>query len=216
MFTLTGPERPPRSGGPPKQLVVILHGWGADGANLIDLAEMFAQSLPDAHFIAPNAPQVCEVNPYGYQWFSLMDRTPQVLQSGVKQAADTLNRFLDSRQKAMQLGNAQTALIGFSQGTMLALQVGLRRTPPVSCIVGFSGAVIAPEALAEEAVAKPPVCLIHGQMDEVVPYQAMVNAAQALKEHGISVESHTRPLLGHSIDMDGMEAARRFLGRHLR
>ena len=125
---LSGPTQRPRSG-KAKQLVVLMHGWGADGPNLIDLAGVFAPALPDAQFIAPNAPFVCEVNPYGYQWFSLTDRQPQHMLDGVRKAADIFNAFLDEQLKALSLDNSKLALVGFSQGTMTALHVALRRAP---------------------------------------------------------------------------------------
>lgn len=208
---LQGPSRKPRSGGKPKQLAILLHGWGADGANLIDLADMFAQVLPDAFFIAPNGPFPCEVNPFGYQWFSLMDRQPQHMLDGVRNAAAILNRFIDEQLAALSLDNSRLILIGFSQGTMTALHVALRRSPQVAAVIGYSGALVAPETLAPEIVARPPVCLIHGEADEVVPFAAMKQAAEALKSHGLSVESHPRPFLSHSIDMEGIRIASAFL-----
>src|SRR5271170_3113455 len=179
--SLTGPIRKPRSGGKPKQLVVLLHGWGADGPNLIDLGDAFAPALPDAQFIAPNAPQACEANPYGYQWFSLMDRQPQHMLAGVRAAADTLNGFIDEQLKVLALDNSKLALVGFSQGTMVGLQVVLRRAPAIAALVGFSGALIGAETLAKEIAARPPVCLIHGKADEVVPFAALQHATDALK-----------------------------------
>jgi phospholipase/carboxylesterase len=213
--SLTGPIRKPRSGGKAKQLVLILHGWGADGPNLIDLADVFAVTLPDAHFIAPNAPYPCEANPYGFQWFSLMDRQPQHLLAGVRGAADILNGFIDEQLAALALDNTKLALVGFSQGTMTALHVALRRSPQIGAVVGFSGSLIGPDELAKEITARPPVCLIHGDMDDVVPYASMERAANALAQHGVKAETHTRPYLGHSIDMDGMKAATTFLGKYL-
>lgn len=212
---LTGPHRSPRSGNAAKQLVVILHGWGADGYNLIDLADMFAETLPDAYFIAPNGPEVCEVNPYGFQWFSLLDRRPDIMFAGARAAEAVLNQFLDAKQKELNLTDAQTALVGFSQGTMLSLHTALRRTPSLACMVGFSGALLGTESLAAEMKSTLPVCLIHGQMDEVVPFAAMPHAEAALKAAGVRVESHPRPMLGHSIDMEGMAIAGKFLKRHL-
>ncbi|MDX2074020.1 MAG: alpha/beta fold hydrolase [Alphaproteobacteria bacterium] len=208
-------SRKPLSGQSAKQLVLFLHGWGADGPNLIDLADMIAPYLPDAHFIAPNAPYVCEVNPYGFQWFGLMDRTPSKMLDGTRNAADILNRFIDEQLAALGLENSKLALVGFSQGTMTGLHVALRRTPAMAAFVGFSGALIAPELLKDEATAKPPVCLIHGQMDDVVPYASMKNAETALKTVGITAETHTRPGLGHSIDLEGIKTAGGFLQRHL-
>jgi len=203
--------RKPASGGNAKQLVIILHGWGADGYNLIDLAEIFSRVLPDAHFIAPNAPFICEANPFGFQWFSLMDRQPQHMLAGAGKAASLLNEFIDEQLAELSLKNDNLALVGFSQGTMTALHVALRRTPQIAAIVGFSGALIGTEVLAKEITARPPVCLIHGAMDEVVPYASLAHATEVLKNHGLNVEPHTRPFLGHSIDMDGMAIAAEFL-----
>lgn len=211
---LSGPSRSPRSG-KAKQLVVLLHGWGADGPNLIDLAEMFAPVLPDAHFVSPNAPYVCEANPYGYQWFSLMDRQPQHMLEGARGAAEILNHFLDAQLKELKLDNSKLALVGFSQGTMLALHVALRRTPSLSCIVGFSGALLSPDMLSREIAVRPPVCLIHGEADDVVPYVSLARAVEGLKAHGVPVESHSRPFIGHSIDMEGIRVAAEFLQKNL-
>ena len=206
--------RKPASGGKAKQLVVILHGWGADGPNLIDLADVFARALPDAHFIAPNAPFVCEVNPYGFQWFSLMDRQPQHMLDGARKAVDVLNGFIDEQLAELSLDNSQLALVGFSQGTMTALHLALRRTPQIAAVVGFSGALVGGEVLAKEITARPPICLIHGNMDDVVPYASLAHATDTLKNHGCSVTSHSRPFLGHSIDMEGMAISAQFLASH--
>jgi phospholipase/carboxylesterase len=207
--------RKPASGGKAKQLVLVLHGWGADGPNLIDLADMYARDLPDAHFIAPNAPFVCEVNPYGYQWFSLMDRQPEHLFEGVSKAANLLNEFIDEQLAALGLTNDALALVGFSQGTMTALHVAMRRSPAIKAVVGYSGALIGADKLAKEIAARPPVCLIHGNADDVVPYGSMAAATDALQAHGVAVEAHTRPFLGHSIDMEGIAIASAFLKQKL-
>src|SRR5262245_51603610 len=131
---ISGPSRKPRSGGAPKQLVILLHGWGADGANLIDLADMFTGVLPDALFVAPNAPYPCEVNPFGYQWFSLNDRNPKNMLEGVRHAADVVNHFIDDQLKALSLTDDKVILVGFSQGTMTALHVALRRKPALGAV----------------------------------------------------------------------------------
>ena len=204
---ISGPARKPRSGSAPKQLVVLLHGWGADGANLIDLADMFAPILPDAMFVAPNAPYPCEANPFGYQWFSLMNRQPHILLEGVKNAANIVNHFIDHELHHLSLTDDKVILIGFSQGTMTALEVALHRKPQIAAVVGFSGSLIG----TENIVSKPPICLIHGEADDVVPFPAMKHAADTLKASGISIETHPRPFLGHSIDMDGIKLAGNFL-----
>ena len=128
---------------------------------------------------------------------------------GIRRASDILNKFIDEQLEAT--GAKELALVGFSQGTMSALHTALRRTPSVDAVVGFSGALIAPEILAAEIKSRPPVCLIHGEADDVVPYASMANAEATLKENKVSVEIHTRPFLTHSIDMEGIEIAKNFL-----
>jgi len=204
--------RKPLSGGKAKQLVLFLHGWGADGPNLIDLADMIAPYLPDAHFISPNAPFVCEVNPYGFQWFGLMDRTPSKMLEGARKASEILNTFIDTQLKELGLTNKDLALVGFSQGTMTGLHVALRRDPAIKAFVGFSGAMVGAETLKDELKAKDlPICLIHGQMDDVVPYASMKHADDALKALGIQAATHTRPGIGHSIDLEGIKICGEFL-----
>jgi phospholipase/carboxylesterase len=212
---LSGPARHPTSG-KVKQLVVLLHGWGADGPNLIDLGDALSPVLPDALFVAPNAPFPCEANPYGYQWFSLMDRQPQHMFAGVAQAADIVNHFVDHALDDLELDNSRLAFIGFSQGTMVALHVAMRRAPAIAGVVGFSGSLIGADNLAKEITARPPICLIHGEADDIVPFKSMGMAVDTLKNHGVAVESHARPFLGHSIDMDGLKAAGEFLQKQLR
>jgi phospholipase/carboxylesterase len=207
--------RNPLSGAAPKQLVIFLHGWGADGPNLIDLADMIAPTLPDALFISPNAPYVCEVNPFGFQWFGLMDRTPSKMLEGARNAANLLNTFIDEQLAKYNLDNSKLALVGFSQGTMTGLQVALRRTPPMAAFVGFSGAMIGAETLKHELKATPPICLIHGEMDDVVPFVSMKHAADALASVGVTPSTHARPGLGHSIDMEGIRIAGDFLKKYL-
>lgn len=207
-------KRAPRNGAP-KQLVVLLHGWGADGANLIDLADGFADALPGALFLAPDAPSVCSANPYGYEWFCLMDRQPAKMLAGLRRAEQSLNAFLDAQLAEHGLEDKDLALVGFSQGTMVSLHTALRRPKAMACVVGFSGAMLGAETLGGEVSAKPPVCLIHGKEDEVVPFAAMAHAEAALGSAGVVVETHARPGVGHSIDLPGIAEARGWLGKYL-
>lgn len=213
--TLTGPSVKPASGKPAKQLVVFLHGVGADGEDLISLAPMFAHALPDAHFVSPNAPQACDMAPYGYQWFSLQDRNPSVMLKGIQETAPLLNKFIDAELKKLGLTDENLMLVGFSQGTMMSLYTALRRPKACAAVVGYSGALLAPELLKSEARSTPPVCLIHGNADMVVAHGSMAVAEAGLKEAGISVETHSRPGLGHGIDPQGISLAREFLERQL-
>jgi len=203
---LDGPRQGPASG-TAKQLVVLLHGWGANGDDLIGLAPYLARGLPDAAFAAPNAPYPCEANPMGLQWFSLTGRSEPRMLTGLKQAAALVDAFLDRELERQGLGPDRLALIGFSQGTMLSLHLGLRRKARLAQIVGFSGALLGAETLGGELETRPPVLLVHGTGDPVVPAQASQAAAEALKAQGVPVQLLLRPELPHSIDNRGIAAA---------
>lgn len=210
MTELSGPVRQPASG-TTKQLIIFLHGLGADGNDLIGLSPIFAQVLPDAAFMSPNAPQPCDMAPYGYQWFSLQTRDPVVMIQGISESAPKLDTYITAQLKKFNLTEADLALVGFSQGCMMALHVGLQRTKPLAAIVGFSGALVGADMLAAEARTRAPVCLIHGDADPVVPYAAMNFAVTGLQAAKVNVQSHTRKGLGHGIDEEGIEIAQRFL-----
>lgn len=210
---LSGPSQPPAGGGKAKQLVVLLHGYGSNGDDLLGLAPFFAQALPEAEFLSPNAPFPCEIAPMGFQWFGFEDRTPEMLLGGARLAAEILDRFLDAELGRRGLKDRDLALIGFSQGTMMSLHVGPRRPGQVGGILGFSGTLIAPHLLAAELKSRPPVFLVHGTADQVVPFGALAQAEKALKAAGISVETEARPGLPHSIDQAGAQKGALFLRR---
>ncbi len=204
---LSGPEVKPLSGDAPTSLVIFLHGYGADGDDLIGLSTLLAPALPQTHFISPDAPFVCEMAPSGRQWFSLRDWSPQSMLRGAQIAAPALNMFIDAQLKRFNLREDQMALVGFSQGTMMSLYTTLRRPDVCAGIVGFSGSLIGEEGI----ISKPPVCLIHGDHDNVVPFGAMALAEAVLKHEGVAVTTHTRRGLGHGIDPEGLEIATDFL-----
>lgn len=214
-FDLTGPMMPPASGGPPKQIVLLLHGLGSDGNDLIGLAPSWAPLLPDAVFVSPNAPFPCDMAPMGYQWFSLADRSLDSKLAGVRAAAPILDAFIDGLLQRFNLGADKLALVGFSQGTMMSLYVAPRRPRAVAGVVGYSGALVGADALAGETKSKPPVLLVHGTGDPVVPHQATEQAAIALKSAGLEVDVMLRPGLPHSIDEAGLRAGGAFLKRVL-
>jgi phospholipase/carboxylesterase len=195
--------------------VVLLHGLGADGRDLIALGESWQALLPHAEFVAPNAPFPCDMAPYGYQWFSLQDRAPARILAGVQATAPLLQRFLDEALAARGLTPDRMALVGFSQGTMMSLFVAPRRPLPVAGVVGYSGALFGGERLAVEATARPPVLLVHGDADPVVPVEALPAAVAALKAGGFAVEWARRPGLGHGIDAEGLHLGGQFLSRVL-
>lgn len=200
--------------GPAKSLVVFLHGYGADGADLLGLADPLAPHLPHSVFVAPDAPERCAGNPFGFQWFPIpwLDGSSEAAAAaGMARAAEDLGAFLDARLADEGLEDAALALVGFSQGTMMALQVAPRRRAPCAAVVGFSGRLIAPERLAGELAVRPPVLLVHGDADEVVPPAALPEAADALSRAGIDTWTHVSRGVGHGIAPDGLSAALGFL-----
>ncbi len=197
---LSGPEVQPKSGNTPKRLVIILHGLGVNGENLIDIARVMNRFIPDTYFIAPNAPQPYDFEPERYyQWFSIINRTPEKSLAGAREAEAYLNEFIDYQLKRFNLTEKDLVVIGFSQGAMMSLHTCLRRKNPVALVVGFSGALIAPEILSSEIQSKPPVLLCHGNDDEVVPVSGIHEAEDALKKCKVSVQAHTYDNIGHSI-----------------
>jgi len=211
--TLTGPTLAPLSGGDPKQLVILLHGVGSDGDELIGFAPYFQKILPDALFISPHAPFAFDMAPEGYQWFSLQDMTPEARLGGIQTAAPILDAFIDAQLARAGLGDDQLALIGFSQGTMMALHVGLRRASPVAGILGYSGMLVGPELLADAIRSRPPVFLAHGDADDVVPVSSLAGAIAGLEAVGISAGHHTSPGLGHGLDDGGVSKGMEFLAK---
>jgi phospholipase/carboxylesterase len=201
-----------------KSLVVFLHGYGADGADLLGLADPLGPHLPDTVFVAPDAPERCAGNPFGYQWFPIpwIDGSSEAAaEAGMVAAMADLNGFLDARLAEEGLSEAEMAVVGFSQGTMMALAVTPRRPAPCACVVGFSGMLVAPERLGPELVSRPPVLLVHGDMDEVVPPASMPAAAEALAGAGFEVATHVSRDTGHGIAPDGLGMALGFLRQHL-
>jgi phospholipase/carboxylesterase len=211
MLALSGPSRPPASGGRPSRLVILLHGLGADGNDLIGLAPHWASLLPTAEFLSPNAPFPCDMAPYGYQWFSAQDRSPAAVLAGVRAAAPLLQSFIDDALAERGFDDADLALVGFSQGTMMSLFVGLRRSQPVAGILGFSGRLLAPELLASELSSRPRTLLVHGTDDPLVPYESLAAAEAALKVAGVPVETLTCEGIAHSIDENGLRRGGAFL-----
>jgi phospholipase/carboxylesterase len=209
-ITLSGPEQQAKSGNA-KQLVILLHGLGADGSDLFGLVPYFADVLPDAHFIAPNAPFPCDLSPYGRQWFSLQIREEKAISDGLKIAEPILNNFIDSKLKELKLEDDKLGIIGFSQGTMLSLHTILRREKEIAGLLGYSGALVAPHLLKDELKSKPPICLVHGEDDQIVPFDAFTQAVSVLQKQGIQVHGYSREGLGHGIDPAGIQIGRKFL-----
>jgi phospholipase/carboxylesterase len=200
--------------GQAKALVVFLHGYGADGTDLLGLADVLGPHLPGAAFLAPDAPERCAGGGFGYQWFPIpwLDGSPLALaEAGLDAAAVDLNGFLDACLGEEGLTPDRLALIGFSQGAMISLHVALRRPTAVAGVVAISGRLLRPERLAREVVATPPVLLMHGDEDAVVPFEDMERAGKVLVAAGVPCFGHVMRGTGHGIAPDGLGAALRFL-----
>ena len=203
MAELDGPRWGPASKAAPKQLVVLCHGLGADGHDLIDLAPTWGHALPDALFVSVDAPFEHELG-FGRQWWSVADRTPVVMEAGVRRAAGFLDAFIDAELVRLGLPTEAYALMGFSQGAMTVLFTGLRRAIAPRAILAFSGALVAPDSLASELANRAPVLLVHGEADDVVPVQRSRDAEAALRAANVPVEAVYVPRLGHGIDDSGL------------
>ncbi|SFP54653.1 alpha/beta hydrolase [Tranquillimonas alkanivorans] len=208
--------------GPPKgearQVVVFLHGYGANGDDLLGLAEPLAPHMPGTAFIAPDAPERCVGNPMGYQWFPIpwLDGSPEeAMETSFNASVADLDAFLDGVLEDEGVTADRLVLFGFSQGTMMSLHVAPRRSEPVAAVVGFSGRMIHPEALEDEVVSTPPVLLIHGDQDDVVPPQSLPEAAEALQGAGFDVYAHVMKGTAHGIAPDGLSVAVAFMRERL-
>jgi phospholipase/carboxylesterase len=194
---------------------VFLHGYGANGADLLGLADPLAEHLPDTLFVAPDAPENCAGSPLGYQWFPIpwIDGSSEEESSrGMQQAVEDLNAFLDALMVDEDLLPEQVCLFGFSQGTMMSLHVAPRREDPVAGIVAFSGRLLEPELLADEVQSLMPILLLHGDQDNVVPVQSLPQAAEALQNAGFSdVYAHVMKGTAHGIAPDGLSVALAFI-----
>ncbi len=208
---LDGPGLAPLSGGKATSLVVLLHGVGANGNDLLYLAQAWRKLLPEAEFIAPNAPFPYDHAREARQWFSLQDRAPERLLAGLREAGTILAGFFDELLASRRLGDSRLALAGFSQGATTALYAGLRRQMQIAGIVAFSGALPGGEGFKRDIRSKPPVLLVHGVADDVVPIQSMANAKATLSAAGVPVKAVARPGLGHAIDDAGIALAGDFL-----
>jgi phospholipase/carboxylesterase len=210
---------PPLSGGAPDSVVLFLHGLGDSGSGgLLEIGRMWQRALPNTEFLCPDAPFAFDMAPpdfSGRQWFSLREFTPRMIEEGVKTAAPILNAFIDEVLAALNLKASRLVLVGFSQGTMMALYTGLRRPEAVAAIIGYSGRIVDGENLAADKKSSPPVLLAHGMLDEVLPFASLGEAEMVLRHAGIDVQTLVCPRLGHSIDDAGIAAGMDFAKRYL-
>lgn len=213
MTKIDGPRLAPKSG-KADALVVFLHGYGADGRDLIDLGQQWQNWLPNVAFVSPHAPEPCGMSPMGRQWFPLTMRDPSERWRGVVGARPSLDAFLDEELQRLNLTPDRLALVGFSQGTMMALHTGLRRAISPAAILGYSGVLVGPEHL-EEATGNPKILLVHGDRDEVIPLDALFMSADALGKAEIPCQWHLSFGIGHGIDGGGLRHGGLFLAQSL-
>jgi len=228
MKKLTGPDYIPKDR-KISSLVIFLHGFGADGQDLISLAPYFAQDLPNTAFFAPDGPEICEISPFGRQWFSLMRYDSEYMRRqsatqatafeammpGARDAAPVIQKYIDDLRAEYEITPDKVALVGFSQGTMMALHVGLRQSKPLAAIVGFSGALVGASHLPKEKTSDCPVLLVHGEEDDMLPVHSVDLAREGLEAAGIHPDVIKRPGLPHAIDEEGIKAAVKLLAQQL-
>ena len=210
--------RKPARSGQAKSLVVFLHGYGADGADLLGLADVLAPHLPDTAFVAPDAAERIPGAPFGLQWFAIPrfdGASEAVAAQGLVRSTDDLNDFLDQRLAYEKLEPEALVLVGFSQGAMMALHVAPRRSRQIAAVIAISGQLLQPEALAAEAISKPPVLVIHGDEDEVVPFTEMTAACNVLVSAGFETYGHVMEGSGHGIAEDGLANVLALIGKVL-
>ncbi len=208
---VNGASLKPLSGGPPKKIVMLLHGFGSSGTDMIALAPSWQDAMPDALFLAPHAPQRCSMMGSGYQWWGLAGFAPSALAAGASSAAPAIDALIDRKLDQYGLTEADLALVGFSQGTMMALQVGLRRPRSVAAVVGYSGMLTGTHGLAHDHNPKPPVLLVHGTADPVVPIAALHMSERELTRIGVNVTAHIAAGVAHNVDPAGLRMGRDFV-----
>ncbi|MDG1083211.1 MAG: prolyl oligopeptidase family serine peptidase [Planktotalea sp.] len=215
MTRVLNSQRKEAVSGETRSVVVFLHGYGANGADLLGLADPLGEHLPDTLFVAPDAPEGCAGAPMGFQWFPIPwidGSSEEEAERGMTSAVADLNAFLDALMVDEDVLPEQVVLFGFSQGTMMALYVAPRREDELAGVVGFSGRLLAPEDLVDDVVVRPPILLVHGDADDVVPVQSLPEAADALQKAGFEdVFAHIMKGTAHGIAPDGLSVALAFM-----
>jgi len=214
-YILNTTSVPPLSKNKPKQVVVLCHGYGGDGKDISTLAINWQRFLPDAIFLCPNAPEVCSINPNGYQWFDLTIEREEVILEKSLVAEEKLNRFLNQVLDNLQLESKNLALVGFSQGCMISIQLGLKRKKQVNCLIGYSGKVINQKHLSDNINSRPKIFLMHGQNDTIVSPTHLLEAKEYLKNHGINARTKIFKNCEHKIPVEGVSLGLGFLKKNL-
>ncbi|MBI3441294.1 MAG: dienelactone hydrolase family protein [Proteobacteria bacterium] len=214
---LNGPIIPPQSG-TAKQMIMFLHGYGSDGNDLISIGTEWEQALPDTVFISPHAPEPCEQAPMGYQWFSIraIDRAVFEREKQAEKVTPVLNAFIDAQLKQWNIDESHLAVVGFSQGAMMAMYAMPRRQKACAAVIGYSGMLIDAQGLKNPGIVKPPVLAIHGDADDVVPPSCLAEVQSGFSAAGFKVETILRPRLGHGIDQFGLSRGIQFIQEALR
>ena len=212
---LSGPEAAPASGGPAKQLIIFVHGYGANGEDLISLSRYYAQVSPDAAFISPDAPYRCDGAPMGFQWYDVWMKDPAERLAAIRSSGEIFDNFVAGQLARHGLSEDKLVLIGFSQGTMMSLFTAPRRENAIAGIVGYSGRMESPDTLKAEIRSKPPVVMVHGDSDELLAVSEMETAAATLRDCGVEIDTHIRPGLGHGIDEEGIRVGLAFVQKVL-
>lgn len=204
--------------GQARSVVIFIHGYGADGNDLLGLADPLAPHLKSTAFYAPDGPERCHASAMGRQWFPIPwidGSTEEQQRDGIAQASDDLNAFIDQVMAEEGVGPQDVALVGFSQGSMMSMHIAPRRDQPLAAVVAISGRLMVPELLAQEAKVKPPILLVHGDQDPVVPFEDMSKAGDALVAAGFETYGHVMKGTGHGIAPDGLQVTLQFLAQHL-
>ena len=214
-YTLDVTSVTPLSKNKPRQGIILCHGYGGDGKDISSLAINWRRFLPDAIFLCPNAPEICTVNPQGYQWFDLTSEEEEVILEKSLMAEEKLNTFLDQVFDNFQLEPTNLALVGFSQGCMMSIQVGLKKKEQINCIIGYSGKVINQKHLSNNINSKPKIFLMHGANDTIVPPTHLLEAKDYLNKCGLKIKTKLFKNCDHKIPVEGSSLGLGFLKKNL-
>jgi len=214
-YNLEATSISPFSKNKPQQAVVLCHGYGGDGQDISNLAINWQRFLPETIFLCPNAPEICAVNPQGYQWFDLSSDKEELILEKSLAAEAKLNTFLDQVLDNFQLETTNLALVGFSQGCMMSIQIALKKKKQISCLIGYSGKVINQKHLSDNIHSKPKIFLMHGANDTLVPPTHLLEAKEYLVKHGLKIKTKMFKDCEHRIPVEGVSLGLGFLKKNL-
>ena len=214
-YNLEATSISPFSKNKPQQVIVLCHGYGGDGKDISTLAINWQRFLPEAIFLCPNAPEICAVNPQGYQWFDLSSDKEELILEKSLIAEEKLNTFIDQILNNFQLEPNNLALVGFSQGCMMSIQIALKKKKQISCLIGYSGKVINQKHLSDNIHSKPKIFLMHGANDTLVPPTHLLEAKEYLVKHGLKIKTKMFKDCEHRIPVEGVSLGLGFLKKNL-